>query len=51
MAGERIRFAVDSMATLRGIEAMDMVRKGRVKRVAKGDPIGQAKFISNLFAA
>jgi transposase, IS6 family len=36
--------------TLRGIEAMDMVRKGRVRWVAKGDPVGQAKFICKLFA-
>ena len=37
--------------TLRGIEALDMVRKGRVRWVAKGDPAGQAKFIRNLFTA
>ena len=37
--------------TLRGIEAMDMVRKGRVRWVAKSDPVGQAKFIGKLFAA
>ena len=37
--------------TLRGIEAMDMVRKGRVRWVAKGDPVAQAKFIGKLFAA
>ncbi len=37
--------------TLRGIEAMDMVRKGRVKWIAKGDPVGQAKFIGKLFGA
>ena len=37
--------------TLRGIEAMDMVRKGRVRWIAKGDPVGQAKFIGKLFAA
>src|SRR3954452_19331942 len=37
--------------TLRGIEAMDMVRKGRVRWIAKGDPVGQAKFIGTLFAA
>ena len=36
--------------TLRGIEAMDMVRKGRVRRIAKGDLVGQAKFIGKLFA-
>jgi transposase-like protein len=35
--------------TLRGIEAMEMVRKGRAKWVAKGDAISQAKFINKLF--
>jgi len=30
---------------------MDMVRKGRVSWIAKGDFVGQAKFISKLFAA
>ena len=35
--------------TLRGIEAMDMVRKGRVRWVAKRDPASQAKFIGTLF--
>ena len=35
--------------TLRGIEAMDMVRKGRVRWLAKGDSAGQAKFIGTLF--
>lgn len=34
--------------TLRGIEAMHMVRKGRVRWIAKGDPVSQAKFISTL---
>jgi IS6 family transposase len=35
--------------TLRGIEAMEMVRKGRVRWVAKGDAVSQAKFINKLF--
>jgi hypothetical protein len=35
--------------TLRGIEAMDMIRKGRARRVAKGDVIAQVKFIDKLF--
>ena len=35
--------------TLRGIEAMDMVRKGRARWVAKGDVVGQANFINKLF--
>ena len=35
--------------TLRGIEAMAMVRKGRVEQIAKNDVVGQAKFIGGLF--
>ena len=35
--------------TLRGIETMEMVRKGRARWVAKDDVVGQVKFISRLF--
>ena len=35
--------------TLRGIEAMDMIRKGRARRVAKGDTVAQIKFVDALF--
>jgi IS6 family transposase len=35
--------------TLRGIEAMEMVRKGRARWVAKDDVVGQANFVSKLF--
>jgi hypothetical protein len=35
--------------TLRGIEAMDMIRKGRVRRAGKGDVVAQVKFFSKLF--
>jgi transposase, IS6 family len=35
--------------TLRGIEAMEMMRKGRAKWVAKGNVVGQVNFISSLF--
>ena len=35
--------------TPRGIEAMDMIRKGRARRVAKGDTVAQVKFIDKLF--
>ena len=41
--------AVTAWRNLRGIEAMDMIRKGRVRRVAKGDVMAQAKFIAKLF--
>jgi transposase, IS6 family len=35
--------------TLRGIEAMEMIRKGRARRVAKGDAVAQLKFVEKLF--
>jgi transposase, IS6 family len=35
--------------TLQGIEAVHMIRKGRVRWVAKGDAMGQARFIAQLF--
>jgi hypothetical protein len=30
---------------LQGIEAMHMINKGRVRRLAKGDAVGQAHFM------
>ena len=35
--------------TLEGIEAINMVRKGQVKRLAAGDAQGPAKFVESLF--
>ena len=35
--------------TLRRIEAVSMIRKGRARWVARGDAVGQARFISKLF--
>ena len=35
--------------TLQGIEAVNMMRKGQVKRLDKNDTTGQAKFIDSLF--
>ena len=35
--------------TLQGIEAVSMIKKGRVKWLAKGDAVGQALFIDALF--
>ena len=35
--------------TLQGIETVNMIRKGRVKWLAKEDVVGQAIFISVLF--
>ena len=35
--------------TLQGIEAVNMIRKGRARGVVKGDALGQALFIAELF--
>ena len=35
--------------TLEGIEAVNMIRKGQVKRLAGSDAHGQAKFVASLF--
>ena len=35
--------------TLEGIESMNMMRKGQVKRLSRGDAQGQAKFVLSLF--
>jgi len=35
--------------TLRGIEAMDMVRKRQVKGISQGDSVSQLKFINEIF--
>ena len=35
--------------TLEGIEAINMIRKGQVKRLAGSDAQGQAKFVASLF--
>jgi transposase, IS6 family len=35
--------------TLEGIETMHMIRKGRVRRVAKKDVVAEARFVAQLF--
>jgi transposase, IS6 family len=35
--------------TLEGVEAMNMMRKGQVKKLAGSDAMGQAKFVAKLF--
>ena len=35
--------------TIEGIEAINMVRKGQVKRLAGGDAQGKARFVESLF--
>lgn len=35
--------------TIQGVEAMNMIRKGQLKRISRDDAHGQAKFVASLF--
>jgi hypothetical protein len=35
--------------TIQGIEVMNMIRKGQIRWVAKGDTVGQVAFVGRLF--
>jgi len=35
--------------TIQGVEAINMIRKGQLKRISKDDAQGQAKFVASLF--
>src|SRR4051812_1218406 len=35
--------------TLEGVEVVNMMRKGQVKRLDRGDAMGQARFVESLF--
>jgi IS6 family transposase len=36
--------------TIQGIETVNMIRKGQIRWLAKGDIAGQVAFISSLFS-
>ena len=43
------RSAQGACRTIEGYEAMHAIRKGQVRWVAKGDPVGQRQFIHSIF--
>jgi transposase-like protein len=38
-----------ALNTLQGFEAMHMIRKGQVRWLAKGDVVGNVRFVNRLF--
>ena len=48
-ASQRFKRFHTAERTLEGIEAVNMIRKGQVKRLAGSDALGQAKFVTSLF--
>ena len=47
-ASQGFRAFPSAWRTLQGIEAMNMIRKGQVRWLAKGDIAGQAMFVENI---
>ena len=43
------RSAEGACRTIEGYEAMHSIRKGQIRWVAKGDPVGQRQFIHAIF--
>jgi hypothetical protein len=46
---DRRDFLVGAAPPLQGIETVNMIRKGRMRWLAKADAVGQALFIGALF--
>ena len=38
-----------ALRTIEGYEAMNMIRKGQIRWLAKGDTVGQLRFIERVF--
>ena len=45
------RSAEGACRTIKGYEAMYAIRKGQIRRVAKGDPVARRRFIHTIFGA
>jgi transposase-like protein len=43
------RSAEGACRTIEGCEAMHAIRKGQIRWVVKGDPVGQLHFIHSIF--
>jgi len=48
-AGMGFRTFYSAWRTLKGYEIMNMIRKGQVENIRKGDILGQKQFVENLF--
>ena len=49
-ASQWFRSVDGALNTIAGYEAMNIIRKGQIRWVPKGDVIGQVRFIERLFA-
>ena len=49
MAGQWFRSVNGALNTIAGYEAMNIIRKGQIRWVAKNDVVGQIRFIERMF--
>ena len=49
VASQWFRSVEGALNTIAGYEAMNMIRKGQIRWLAKGDVVGQRQFIHTLF--
>jgi transposase, IS6 family len=50
VASQEFRSAEGALSTIAGYEAMNIIRKGQIRWLPKGDIVGQKQFIDRLFA-
>ena len=48
-ASQGFRSVQGALSTIRGYEAMHMIRKGQIRWLEKGDVAGQIHFVSRVF--
>ena len=49
VASQGFRSVEGALNTIAGYESMDMIRKGQVRWLLKGDAVGQARFMEHTF--
>ena len=48
-ASQGFRSAEGALSTIAGYEAMNIIRKGQIRWLPRGDVVGQKRFIDRLF--
>ena len=48
-ASQWFRSVEGALRTIAGYEAMNMIRKGQIRWLAKGDTAGQVRYIEQIF--
>ena len=49
VASQGFRSVEGALSTIAGYEAMNIIRKGQIRWLPKGDPAGQKRFIERIF--